>query len=249
MRNAAALSWPFFLCTDPFGVSTRQNPFPPAGKKTGYFSGTLSPRHSYNSSGVVSMKCPVIWLLLLLTAVALHAQDRQGTRQQKFISGGSIRMHLESGGYTIGPSDSDNIVVTWHARSEGLLRQVKVEINPSVTSADVYVRNTPHNNFQATIEVPRHSNLWVRLSAGEVEVDGVEGDKNIEVMAGQIVINVPHPELYGHRDASVTTGSIEAPAFDVSKGGLFRSFEQSGPGKYRLHAHVMTGEVDLRSSD
>jgi len=45
------------------------------------------------------------------------------------------------------------------------------------------------------------------------------------------------------------TGSIEASAFDVSKGGLFRSFEQQGPGKYRLHAHVMTGEIDLRGSN
>ncbi|MFZ1138482.1 MAG: hypothetical protein WAN76_04855, partial [Candidatus Sulfotelmatobacter sp.] len=60
---------------------------------------------------------------------------------------------------------------------------------------------------------------------------------------------IPHPELYGNRDASVTTGSIESSAFDVSKGGLLRSFEQQGPGKYRLHAHVMTGEIDLRGSD
>jgi hypothetical protein len=35
--------------------------------------------------------------------------------------------------------------------------------------------------------------------------------------------------LYDPRDASVMTGSIEASAFDVHKGGLFRSFEQQGP--------------------
>jgi len=114
---------------------------------------------------------------------------------------------------------------------------------------DVYVSETPHNNFQATIEVPRHSNLWARLSAGELVVEDVEGDKNLEVLAGRIQVDVPHAEQYGHRDASVTAGSIESSAFDVSKGGLFRSFEQHGPGKYRLHAHVMTGEIDLRGSD
>ena len=80
-------------------------------------------------------------------------------------------------------------------------------------------------------------------------VEDVEGDKNLEVLAGRIQVDVPHAEQYGHRDASVTTGSIESSAFDVSKGGLFRSFEQQGPGKYRLHAHVMTGEIDLRGSD
>jgi hypothetical protein len=44
-------------------------------------------------------------------------------------------------------------------------------------------------------------------------------------------------------------GGLDASAFDVAKGGLFRSFEHHGPGKYRLHAHVATGGIDLRGSD
>jgi len=75
------------------------------------------------------------------------------------------------------------------------------------------------------------------------------GDKNVELHAGRIQIDIPQPELYGPRDASVMTGSIESSAFHVSKGGLFRSFEQLGPGKYRLHAHLMAGEIDLRGGD
>ena len=57
------------------------------------------------------------------------------------------------------------------------------------------------------IEVPLHSNLWARLSAGELNVKDLEGDKNLEVLAGRIQIDIPHPELYGHRDVSVATGS------------------------------------------
>ena len=188
------------------------------------------------------------WLVLLVPGF-LNAQHTLDTSaQQKFISGGTIRLHLEAGGYTVTSGDSENIVVTCVACTEEQLKRVKVEIKPTATSADVYVSETPHNNFQATIEVPRHSNLWARLSAGELDIESVEGDKNVEVRAGRIQIDIPHPEQYGHRDASVMTGSIESSAFDVSKGGLFRSFEQQGPGKYRLHAHVMTGEIDLRGS-
>jgi len=188
------------------------------------------------------------WLVLLVPGF-LNAQHTLDTSaRQKFISGGTIRLHLEAGGYTVTPGDSENIVVTCVARTEEQLKRVKVEIKPTAASADVYVSETPHNNFQATIEVPRHSNLWARLSAGELDIESVEGDKNVEVRAGRIQIDIPHPEQYGHRDASVMTGSIESSAFDVSKGGLFRSFEQQGPGKYRLHAHVMTGEIDLRGS-
>lgn len=195
------------------------------------------------------MKRVGFWLVLMVPGL-LHAQGAlESSTQQKFISGGTIRLHLDAGGYTITPAVSENIVVTWSAHTEEQLKRVKVEIKPTATSADIYVSETPHNNFRATIEVPRRSNLWARLSAGELDVEDLEGDKNIDVLSGRIQIDIPHPELYGHRDASVTTGSIESNAFDVSKGGLFRSFEQQGPGKYRLHAHVMTGEIDLRGSD
>ena len=193
------------------------------------------------------MKHLGFWLVVLVPGL-LHAQHATSA-QQKFISGGTIRLHLEAGGYSITPGDFENIVVTCRAHTEEQLKRVKVEIKLTPVSADVYVSETPHNNFQATIEVPRHSNLWARLSAGELDVEGVEGDKNLEVRAGRLQIDIPHPELYGHRDASVMTGSIEASAFGVSKGGLFRSFEQQGPGTYRLHAHVMTGEIDLRRND
>ncbi len=46
--------------------------------------------------------------------------------------------------------------------------------------------------------------------------------------------------------ASVNSGDLEASAYDVSKGGLFRSFERSGPGKYRVRAHVGAGQLELR---
>jgi hypothetical protein len=89
----------------------------------------------------------------------------------------------------------------------------------------------------------------VRLTAGELDVEAAVGDKNLELIAGSLQVEIPHPEEYGHRDASVTMGGLAASAFDVSKGGMFRSFEQQGPGKYRLHAHVLTGDIDFRGSD
>jgi len=47
-------------------------------------------------------------------------------------------------------------------------------------------------------------------------------------------------------EASVTTGSIDASAFGGSRDGLFRSFQKSGNGKYRLVAHVGAGDLTLK---
>jgi len=59
-------------------------------------------------------------------------------------------------------------------------------------------------------------------------------------------IDVGKREQYARVDASVNSGEINASAFDVEKGGLFRSFDQRGSGRYRLHAHVGAGQIDLR---
>ena len=197
------------------------------------------------------VKLSMAWLLVGILSVVVQAQqDGHDTgAQEKFISGGTIRLHLDAGGYTVRSSDSDNIVVSYQAKFSEQMRRVKAEIKVGTSSADVYVRDTPHSNFTAIVEVPRRSNLWGRLSAGEIDVEDIEGDKDVEVWAGQITLEVPHPEQYGHCDASVTAGSLDASAFNVAKGGLFRSFHQQGLGKYRLHAHVATGEIDLRGSE
>jgi hypothetical protein len=194
------------------------------------------------------MKCFGFWLILLAPGLLNAQRALETSTEKKFVSGGTIRLHLEAGGYTVTSGDSENIVVTCRAQTEEQLKRVKIEIRPAAASADVYISDTPHTNFRATIEVPRYSNLWARLSAGELIIESVDGDKNVEARAGRIQIDIPHPEQYGHRDASLLTGSIQSSAFNVSKGGLFRSFEQDGPGKYRLHARLMTGEIDLRGS-
>jgi hypothetical protein len=192
----------------------------------------------------------VLLLLVIATFVVVEpliAQDSDpGRVQQKFVSSGSIRMHLEAGDYTIEGTDATDIVATYRARDVEDLKKIKVNIKPSGSNAELWVKGTPHNDFHATIEVPRLSSLWTRLSAGNLSIKGVEGDKDVECHAGNVEIEVAHPEDYRHRDASVTAGSIDAAAFNVSKDGLFRSFRQDGEGKYRLHVHLAAGDVTLR---
>ena len=183
---------------------------------------------------------------LLLTAAPLLAQSPAVT-EKPFPSGGALRLRLEAGEYVIQPSDADKIVVTVSADTDAAVSRTRVDINASGTFGTVTVHHTPTNHhFRAVIEVPRRTDLHVRMTAGELHVQPVEGSKDVELRAGELIIQVPKPDEYGHRDASVWTGAVEASAFNVSKGGLFRSFDQQGPGKYRLHAHVLSGEIQFQ---
>jgi hypothetical protein len=91
------------------------------------------------------MKGLGFWLVLLVPGL-LHAQQASDTSEEhsaqhsarrEFVSGGTIRLHLEAGGYTIRPGDSENVVVDCDGPSEEQLKRVKVEIKRTGATADV----------------------------------------------------------------------------------------------------------------
>jgi hypothetical protein len=84
------------------------------------------------------------------------------------------------------------------------------------------------------------------MSAGQLELTDITGDKDLELHAGELIVGVGNPADYSHVEASVTTGDINAAPFGEDHGGLFRSFQKSGNGKYKLHAHVGAGDLTLR---
>jgi len=191
-----------------------------------------------------------VFVLLMFATMGFASDTRpENEVRQQFAAGGQIHLDLSSGGYTIRGGDTDEIVISYHADSEDQLRGIKAGVHVTGSIARINISGTPHNNFRAEIEVPRQSALKVEMFAGEVVIDDVTGDKDVHLTSGRIEIRIPNPDEYGPREASVTAGSIEASAFNISKGGLFRSFEQSGRGKYRLRARVTTGEIDLRGTN
>ncbi len=162
--------------------------------------------------------------------------------EAKFASGGRVRMDLCSSGVQLVGSNNDEVRVSYHPEEY----DVKVRLQIFGDDADLRVSDCPSNNFKMTIEVPKSSDLYVRMFAGDLEISGVAGDKDVRLRAGELRMEIGAPADCALVSASVTSGSLTAAAFDVAKGGLFRSFERTGPGKYRVRAHVGTGDLQLR---
>jgi len=187
-------------------------------------------------------------LLVLSAAAFAWAQDvrieevGKSPVEAKFPAGGQIRMDLCPGGIELVGTDDQVVRVSYHPERD----DVRVRINASGDRGDLKLTGCLHNNFKVRIEIPKSTGLYVRMMAGQLDVQDITGDKDVELHLGQLNLDVGKPEQYGHVDASVNSGQLEAGAFNVSKGGLFRSFDQTGPGKYRLHAHVGAGQVELR---
>ena len=189
----------------------------------------------------------VLFVLMLVTSSFVWAQDVRvddsgSPVEAKFAAGGRIRLDLCPSGAEVDGTDDSIIRVTYYPEHDG----VRVRINGSGNRADVVVTGCPHGNFKIKIEIPKTTGLYARMMAGQLDVRDVTGDKDVEISFGQLNIDMGQSDQYGRIDASVYSGQVNAAAFRVSKGGLFRSFDEHGPGKYKLHAHVGAGQVDLR---
>src|SRR6266849_6674865 len=158
-----------------------------------------------------------------------------------FPSGSRLSLHLRSGEFRIVGHDDNKIAVHLNGRNADNARELTVRFKHWDNDADLRVFGGPKNNLEVTIEVPSSAMLFVRMPAGDLS-----GDKDIELHFGDLTIAVGNAADYSHVDASVMSGGIEAAPFGESHGGLFRSFEKNGSGKYKLHAHVGAGDLTLR---
>jgi hypothetical protein len=188
-----------------------------------------------------------VFVLMLLatlggTAIFVSAQAQKNPTEKPFVPGGRIDMQLDGGDYDVRPGAGNTIRVTL----SGNTGNAKVAVNVNGTHADIAVKDTPHNNFHATIEVPATSDLRIRLTAGNLATGAIRGSKDIESAAGNMEITVGDLNDYFKADGSVNVGNLDADPFDKSKGGFFRSFKWSGHGKYQFHAHVGAGNLSLR---
>jgi hypothetical protein len=163
-----------------------------------------------------------------------------------FPSGRRLRLHLRSGEFHIIGRKDNKIAVRLSGRNADNARDLTVRFKQWDDEADLRVFGGPKNNLEVTIEVPGSATLFIRMPAGDLSVEGVSGDKDAELHFGELTIAVGNPADYSYVDASVVTGGLEAAPFGESHGGLFRSFEKSGNGKYKLHAHVGAGDLTLR---
>jgi len=158
-----------------------------------------------------------------------------------------LEIELGPGDYQIVASPSDCIAVVYEEGKPEDQRKLQVQISSGHGLNYLRIAGQK-SSFHAVIEVPRKTDLRVRMSAGGLRVGDVEGNKDIEVRAGNLELAALRPQDYSQADFSVRIGDVNAPIFKAVKNGRWRAFKTVGPGKYHLHAHVGMGDLTLHSN-
>ncbi len=183
----------------------------------------------------------------LIAGPALDAQQssrQSSSLERDFAANGKISMDLSAGDYRITGTPENKIRMTWSVRDSDRLSDVDARADVKGSEARI-VTDGPMNNFHVEIQIPQKADLYIRLTAGELRLERVEGSKDIELHAGEMRIDVNRADDYHTVDASIWAGEIHADPFNVRKEGLFRSFDWKGKGPYKLHASLKAGEVWL----
>jgi hypothetical protein len=186
----------------------------------------------------------------LTTVAASQARQDSTTSnalERAFVANGRIRMDLSAGQYRISGNSDNRIRVAWTVRDPAQLSSVRARADVRGSDATI-TTDGPQNNFRVTIDIPMRADLLVRLTAGELTIEHVQGNKDVSSHAGELDIYAGNPADYRRVEASVWAGELHVGPFGRDTEGLFRSFDWTGKGPYTLNAHLKAGELRLHAS-
>ena len=192
-----------------------------------------------------SLEVLVLGLLALAQAPPPWPADAYRV-ERPFAAGGHVRLQLASGDYVLRAGDSDRIVVRWEADDEARIKDVKellVDVQVTGSTARI-VTEGKARHVKFVVELPAWSDVHLRVRAGEIRVQGIDGHKDVRMTAGELKIGVRRESL-GSAHASVTFGDLDARALGISKSGIKRSLDWIGGGRYELDARLGAGDLTL----
>jgi len=196
----------------------------------------------------------VLFCLLLVPFCAAHEWnhdwDYEETHDQAhdFAAGGTVHVHMGVGDLHIKRGDSDHIRLhyTVKSRRERNIKNAQVEFEVHGTEADLELHGTTSGNtqFDVELEVPAKTNLDIHEKVGDLTVDEIEGNKDLELGVGDIRV-ARENSIYRMVRASTGIGDVSGNGYGESSGWLGKTLKYHGDGQYELRARVSVGDITL----
>lgn len=186
--------------------------------------------------------------LLVLAVVPWSVADdhykQTATQSWDFVQGGRIELHLHYGDLRVVPTNDTRISLryTMHSNHSGFIRKVVPDFEVTAANATLRIEAPRDGNVDVELAVPSRSDLYVRVSAGDISLGSIDGNQNVETHAGDIQIHLPEHLNLARVDASTHAGDVFAP-FGKAKGWIGNSLKYDGGGQYRVHAHTFAGDI------
>jgi len=195
-------------------------------------------------------KTIVVCLLLAPFCTASDHWNYEETHSEArdFVAGGMVHVRLSVGDLHIRRGDSDKIRLHYTVKSwrESHVKDAHVDIDVHGRDANIefHAPTSGNTQFDVELEVPQNTNLEVHEKVGDLRIEEIEGDKDLELGVGDIRVAFGRAAYHLVR-ASTSIGDVNTSTGDVSAGLLGKTQKYHGDGKYELRAHVSIGDITL----
>jgi len=167
-----------------------------------------------------------------------------------FVSGGYLHVRMTVGDLHIKRGDSTKIRLqyTVKSRRERNVKEARVdfEVHGNDATIEFHSPMGGNTNFDVELEIPSSTNLDVHQKVGDMSVDDIAGDKDLNLGVGDLRIATGHA---GYRLVNATTGvgDVNSDGYGETSGWLGKTLKYRGDGKYELRAHVGVGDIKFEA--
>ena len=192
------------------------------------------------------------FVLVPLCAASDWRYEATHTDAREFVSGGYVHLRLSVGDLHIKRGDSAKIRLEYTVKSsqESHVKQARVDFIIRGNDATVEFHaptGSGNTQFDVELEVPANTHLDIHQKVGDLTVDSIEGDKDLNLGVGDIRISTGRS---GYRlvNASTGIGDVNSEGYGETRGWLGKTLKYHGDGKYELRAHVGVGDIKLEGN-
>jgi hypothetical protein len=196
-------------------------------------------------------KTIVVCLLLVPFCAASDHWNYEESRDEvrDFVAGGMLHLRMSVGDLHIKRGDSTRIHLhyTVKSRRESHVKDahVDIEIRGRDANIEFHAPSGGNTQFDVELEVPQNTNLDVHEKVGDLRVEDIEGDKDLDLGVGDIRVATGRTAYHLVR-ASTSIGDVSGgDGYGETSGWLGKTLKYHGDGKYELHAHVGVGDISL----
>ena len=188
-----------------------------------------------------------LFLVPLCTASDWNYEETHSDARE-FVAGGYVHLRLKVGDIHIKRGDSTRIRLeyTVKSRRERNVKDAHVDFDVKGNDANIeFHARSSNTQFDVELEVPANSNLDVHEKVGDITIDSIEGDKDLDLGVGDIRVAAGGQSAYRLVRASTGIGDVDSGGYGQSSGWLGKTLKYRGDGKYELRAHVGVGDIRL----
>jgi len=204
-------------------------------------------RHFLRSSRLLSVVLFCFALAPICSASDWNYEETHNDSRE-FVSGGYLHVRMSVGDVHIRRGDSTKIKLTYTVKSrrEQNVKEARVDFDVHGNDATIefHAPSGGNTQFNVELEVPQTTNLDVHEKVGDMSIDSVEGDKDLNLGVGDIRITLAQSR-YRLVNASTGIGDVNSDGYGTTTGWLGKTLKYRGDGKYELRAHVGVGDIKL----